>query len=111
MSEIFFFKNHAENNVGRLDQNLFLFFIKAVYQVKAIGQHHSFNIFWLISTWVCNKNKLYITFWTVDPNFSVWLPLPLEILGNMCITIILIYSVTSLILKLTLALLPSCFPT
>ena len=30
-----FFKNHAENESGRLNPNLFLFFLKALYKVKA----------------------------------------------------------------------------
>ena len=43
--EIFFFKNHAENAEGRLVANLFLFFKKALYKVKASGLRLSFNIF------------------------------------------------------------------
>ena len=34
---IFFFKNHAENEAGRLVLDLFLFFKKALYEVKACG--------------------------------------------------------------------------
>ena len=30
-----FFKNHAENEAGRLDLDLFLFFKKALYELKA----------------------------------------------------------------------------
>ena len=41
-----FFKNHAENLVGRLDPDLFLFIKKALCKVKASGQHLNFNIFW-----------------------------------------------------------------
>ena len=41
-----FFKNHAENEAGRLIPDLFLFFKKALYKVKAGGQNFSFNIFW-----------------------------------------------------------------
>ena len=40
-----FFNNHAENEAGRLIPGLFLFFKKALYKVKAGGQHFSFNIF------------------------------------------------------------------
>ena len=43
--EIFFFKNHAENKAGRLVPELFLFFEKALYEVKASGLQLSFDIF------------------------------------------------------------------
>ena len=42
---IFFPKNHAEFKVGRLVPNLFLFFTKALHEVKVSGQHLSFNNF------------------------------------------------------------------
>ena len=45
IKEIFFFCNHAENEAGRLDPDLFLVFKKAAYGVKAIGLQLSFNIF------------------------------------------------------------------
>ena len=35
---ISFFKNHAENEAGRLVPNLSLFFKKTLYEVKASGQ-------------------------------------------------------------------------
>ena len=41
-----FFKNPAENEAARLVPDLFLFFKKALYKVKAGGQNFSFNIFW-----------------------------------------------------------------
>ena len=44
MWENFFLKNHAENVAGRLVQDLLLFFKKALYEVKASGQHLNFNI-------------------------------------------------------------------
>ena len=34
---IVFFKNHAENKAGRLVPDLSLFFVKALYEVNAIG--------------------------------------------------------------------------
>ena len=43
--ELFYFKNHAENEAGRLVPDLFLFFKKALYEVKASGLQLSFNIF------------------------------------------------------------------
>ena len=39
-----FFKNHAENKAWRLVLDLFLFFEKVLYEVKASGQQLSFNI-------------------------------------------------------------------
>ena len=41
----FFFKNHAENEAGRLVPDLFLFLKKPLYEVKASGMQLSFNIF------------------------------------------------------------------
>ena len=41
----FFFKNHAENEAWRLDRDLFLFYKKALYEVKANGLQFSFDIF------------------------------------------------------------------
>ena len=43
--EMFPFKTHAQNEPGRLVPDLFLFFKKALYEVKAGGLHLSFNIF------------------------------------------------------------------
>ena len=42
---MFFFKNNAENEVGRLVPDLILLFKKALYEVKASGLQLSFNIF------------------------------------------------------------------
>ena len=44
--KIFLCKNHAENEVGRLVQYIFLFFKKALYKVNARSQYLSFNTFW-----------------------------------------------------------------
>ena len=41
---MFFFKNHAENEAGRLVRDLLLFFRKSSHEVKASGQHLSFII-------------------------------------------------------------------
>ena len=46
MRKIFLFKNHSANEVQRLVPDLFQFFQKALYEVKARGQHLSFDIFW-----------------------------------------------------------------
>ena len=48
--ERFFFKNHAENETCRLVPDLFLFFAKAYYEVKASDLQPSFNIFKLYET-------------------------------------------------------------
>ena len=45
MWEIFFLKDYAENEVGRLVPDLILFFENAFYKVKVGGQHLSLNIF------------------------------------------------------------------
>ena len=42
---IFFFKNHAGNEAGKLVPELFLFFNKALQEVKASDLQLSFNIF------------------------------------------------------------------
>ena len=42
---MFFFKNYAENKVGRLVVDLFLFFKNASYEVNASGMQSSLNIF------------------------------------------------------------------
>ena len=53
-----FFKNHVENEEGKLVPDLFLFFKKVLYKTKASAQHIAFNIFWYTLTWTNNKNKL-----------------------------------------------------
>ena len=45
-AKIFFFKNYAENTVGRLIPDLFLFSKITLYRVKANSQHLNFDIFW-----------------------------------------------------------------
>ena len=42
---MFFSKSLAENEAGRLVPDLFLFFKKALHEVKARGLKLSFNIF------------------------------------------------------------------
>ena len=43
-------KNHVENEPEGLVSDLFLFFKKSLYEVKARGIQLSFNILWLPST-------------------------------------------------------------
>ena len=52
--EIVFFKNHAENETGRIILSridCFCFFKKGLCEVKAISLQLSFNIFRYSSTW------------------------------------------------------------
>ena len=43
--ELFYFKNHAENEARKLVPDLFLFFPKSLYEIKSSGVELSFNIF------------------------------------------------------------------
>ena len=81
--EIFFFRNHAKNVVGRLDPDLFLLFKKSLYEVNTNGLQLSFNIFRQPSTWHTIKTdciKLYIQGWffrkgsgnSFSTTFCVW---------------------------------------
>ena len=54
---IFFFKNHKECEAEKLVPDLFLFFKKALHEVKASGLQLSFNIFRLPFTWHTIKTK------------------------------------------------------
>ena len=45
--EIFFFKNHAENEAERLVLDLFLLFKQALYKVKPKGLPLGFTVFQL----------------------------------------------------------------
>ena len=60
--EILFFRNHAKNEAGKLVLDLFLFFKKALDEVRASGLQLSFNITLLFSAWhVIKTSKLYKT--------------------------------------------------
>ena len=56
-----FLQKHAENEVGRLVRDLFLFFEKASFKAKASVLHLNFNIIRYPLTWLYNKIKLYKT--------------------------------------------------
>ena len=58
-------KNHAENEAGRLVSNLFFFFKKALYEVKAGSLQLSFNIFQQPLTWHTIK-IIYMKLQTID---------------------------------------------
>ena len=53
----FFFKNHTKNEAEILIADN-LFFEKALYKVKACGQHVNFNIFIWPRTRTCDKSKM-----------------------------------------------------
>ena len=56
--QIFFFKDHTENDAGRLAPDLFLFFLKkALYKTKASGLQLNFNTFRQPSTWHTIKSN------------------------------------------------------
>ena len=52
-----FFRKHVENELEKLVPDLFLFFKKALYEVKSSGQHFSFNTFRYPSTWHTLKSN------------------------------------------------------
>ena len=54
---IFFLKIYTRNEKRRLGPDLFLFVIKALNEVKASGQHLTFNIFWKSLTQLYNNNN------------------------------------------------------
>ena len=58
---MFYFKNHAENEAGRLVPDLFLFSKKALYEVKASDLQLSFNYISIALSLAYNQNKLYKT--------------------------------------------------
>ena len=60
-SETFSFRNHTENESGRLVPDFFLFFKKPLNEVKASGLQLSFNITSIALNFANNKNKLYNT--------------------------------------------------
>ena len=51
------FRNYAETVEGRLVPDLFLFFKKTLYEVKASGLQLNFNIFRLPSIWDAIKTN------------------------------------------------------
>ena len=46
-----FFRNNAENEIEKIDPDLFLLFKKDLYEVKTGGLQLSFNIYRHPSTW------------------------------------------------------------
>ena len=91
----FFFENHAENKVQELVPDLFLFFEKALYEVKSSVMHLirdmlSFDFLWkglglVLPPYFMHdfSRKMFLMLHSTNwPNFIVWLPLLLEILGQ-----------------------------
>ena len=99
-----FFKNYAENRVGRLV--LFLFSKNASYKVKAMYNTIKINLYNIWDCWsrdilnlifllafplhfLCNfSRKIFPISYVISEkltNLIVWLLLLLEILGNMCV--------------------------
>ena len=69
------FKNHEENEAGRLVPDFFLFFKKNFYEVKANGLQLRFNIFRQPSAWYTikiNCVKRQIIGSEVMVNFEFW---------------------------------------
>ena len=54
--EIFFFKNHTENDAEEPFPDLFFFFLKALFEEKLSGLQFIFNI---VLNFAYIKNKLY----------------------------------------------------
>ena len=57
LRKYFYSKSHADET-GRLVPAFFLFFLKALSEVKGSGLQFSFNVFRLLLNWAYNKNKL-----------------------------------------------------
>ena len=70
--EIFSFKNHAENETGRVVPDLFLFFGKALFEVKACILQLSFIYISIVLKLAYNKNKLYEGFGTDNDVFKIY---------------------------------------
>ena len=105
----FFKKNRAENEVGKLVPDLFLFIKTALHEVKGSGLLLSFDIFRLPSTLYTIKTnyiklsstyrpyvvydfsrEMFSMLYSINwPNFIIWFPLanPRKLV-NMCIAII-----------------------
>ena len=58
----FFFKNYAEDEAGRLVQDLFLFLKKCLNEVKASGSAALFQYISIVLNLGYSENKLYKTF-------------------------------------------------
>ena len=65
-NKTFVCKNHAENEEGRLVPDFFFFCKKALFDVKASGLQHNFNMFRQPSAWHAIKTKCKRV-GTIDP--------------------------------------------
>ena len=68
IQKLFVFKNHAENGSKKLVRDLFLFFKKALYEIKSSGLQFSFQYISIDLNLAYNKNQLYKTLdcWSRD---------------------------------------------
>ena len=58
---MFFFRDFAENEVGKLVPDRFLYFKKALYQIKASGLQLDFIYILIALKLAYNRNKLFKT--------------------------------------------------
>ena len=58
---MFFFRDFAENEVGKLVPDRFLYFKKALYQIKASGLQIDFIYILIALKLAYNRNKLFKT--------------------------------------------------
>ena len=63
--KMFFFKNHAESEAGRLVPDFFLFLNKGLYEITASCLKLSFNTFRQPSTWHTIKTNF-------DTHFNIY---------------------------------------
>ena len=64
---MFFFKNQAENEEGRLAPDLILFIKKASFELKASSMQLSFKIFQKPSIWHASKTNYKASqYWSRD---------------------------------------------
>ena len=72
---------------GRLVPDLFLFFKKALYEVKAKPLQLRKRL-WIVFLYDFSR-KMFLMLYSINwPNAIAWLPLLIEILVNMCIVIV-----------------------
>ena len=147
MSEIVFFENHAENEVGRLVPDFFLFFkelyirwkqvLSTLVLIYFVRPWHGLSIkklYNISDSWsrdILNLDyfqkglglaspphfvydflrKIFLVLSLNWPIFHVWLPLLLDIMGNICIVIICCPVCDVIIFEINQSLLSSRFFT
>ena len=81
-----------------------------ISKLRCKKKKRSLELVWLSHFLHDFWRKMFLTLYSIRPNFIVWLPLLPEILNNMCIVIVVSQVLTSQILKVTLALISSSLP-